>query len=123
MSDTPAGVNLRRYALGATTGYNVPFIAVHATQGRNMSETEFREEIHLGAQGRLVIPARLRRQLGLRQGDTLIARSEQGRLIVEKVEATRRRLKARFSSLSKDRSLAQELVAERRLEAQRERGE
>lgn len=87
-----------------------------------MSEPELREEIHLGAQGRLVIPARLRRQLGLRQGDTLIARSEQGRLIVEKAEVTRRRLKARFSGLSKDRSLAQELVAERRLEAQRERG-
>lgn len=87
-----------------------------------MSEVEFREEIHLGAQGRLVIPARLRRQLGFRQGDTLIARSEQGRLIVEKAEVTRRRLKARFSSLSKDRSLAQELVAERRLEAQRELG-
>jgi AbrB family looped-hinge helix DNA binding protein len=54
-----------------------------------MSEAELREEIHLGAQGRLVIPARLRRQLGLRQGDTLIARSEQGRLIVEKAEGDR----------------------------------
>jgi AbrB family looped-hinge helix DNA binding protein len=85
-----------------------------------MPETEYREEVHLGAQGRLVIPARLRRRLGLRQGDTLIARSEQGRLVVEKAEMTRQRLRARYSRVAKGRSLAQELVAERREEAKRE---
>lgn len=85
-----------------------------------MSETEGSVEVHLGAQGRLVIPASLRRRLGLQQGDTLIARSEQGRLVVEKVEVTKQGLKARYARVAKGRSLAEELVGERRREARRE---
>jgi AbrB family looped-hinge helix DNA binding protein len=88
-----------------------------------MSEVEYREEVYLGAQGRLVIPARLRRQLGLREGDALIARSEQGRLVVEKPDTTKQRLRDRYSRATKGRSLAQELLAERRKEARRERRE
>jgi AbrB family looped-hinge helix DNA binding protein len=77
-------------------------------------------EVHLGRQGRLVIPATLRRLLGFEEGDTLIARSEEGRLILEKQETIKRRLKARFSQLPKETSLANELIAERREEAKRE---
>ncbi|MEN9567429.1 MAG: hypothetical protein RLZZ69_2625 [Cyanobacteriota bacterium] len=77
-------------------------------------------EVHLGRQGRLVIPATLRRLLGFEEGDTLIARSEEGRLILEKQETIKRRLKARFSELPKETSLANELIAERREEAKRE---
>lgn len=77
-------------------------------------------EVHLGRQGRLVIPASLRRSLGFEVGDTLIARQEEGRLVLEKQETIKRRLKARFSQLPGDRSLCGELIAERREEAQRE---
>lgn len=77
-------------------------------------------EVHLGRQGRLVIPATLRRLLGFEEGDTLIARSEEGRLILEKQETIKRRLKARFSQLPKETSLANELIAERHEEAKRE---
>jgi len=77
-------------------------------------------EIHLGPQGRLVIPAPLRRLLGFAPGDTLVARSEDGRLILEKREAIQRRLKARFAHLQQATSLADELLAERREEAKRE---
>ena len=77
-------------------------------------------EIHLGPQGRLVIPATLRRLLGFAPGDTLVARSEDGRLILEKREAIQRRLKARFAHLQQATSLADELLAERREEAKRE---
>ena len=73
-----------------------------------------------GPQGRLVIPAPLRRLLGFAPGDTLVARSEDGRLILEKREAIQRRLKARFAHLQKATSLADELLAERREEAKRE---
>jgi len=87
-----------------------------------MPETEYREEVHMGTQGRLVIPSKLRHQLGLRQGDTLIARSEQGRLVVEKKEFTRNRLKSRYSRVAASRSLARELIAERREESKRDTG-
>lgn len=86
-----------------------------------MSEVEYQEEVRLGAQGRLVIPAKLRQALDLKPGDTLIARSQDGCLVVEKAEVTLKRLKSRYAGLA-DRSLARELVAERREEARRESG-
>ena len=85
-----------------------------------MSDMDSPEEVRLGAQGRLVVPARIRRVLGLRQGDALIARTEEGRLILEKADATKRRLKSRFAAVAKGKSLARELIAERRVEAKRE---
>lgn len=86
-----------------------------------MSEVEYQEEVRLGAQGRLVIPVKLRQALDLNPGDTLIARSRDGCLVVEKAEVTLKRLKSRYAGLA-DRSLARELVAERREEARRESG-
>jgi hypothetical protein len=53
-------------------------------------------------------------------GDALVARVEDGRLIIEKAEAVKRRVRARFGKL-KGRSLAAELIAERRDEARREK--
>lgn len=78
-------------------------------------------DVYMGAQGRLVIPAKLRRVLGLNEGDALVARVEVGRLILEKAEITKQHLKARFSKVEKNRSLAGELIAERREEAKREK--
>lgn len=85
-----------------------------------MVDSSRQTEVHLGRQGRLVIPAALRRLLGFEEGDTLVARSEEGRLILEKRETIKRRLKARFSQLPKGTSLADELIADRREEAKRE---
>lgn len=79
-------------------------------------------EVRLGPQGRLVIPAQLRRVLGFEPGDTLVARLENGRLILEKREAIRRRLKDRFARLPQGKSLASELLSERRQEAEQEEG-
>ena len=79
-------------------------------------------EVQLGPQGRLVIPAQLRRLLGFEPGDTLVARLENGRLILEKREAIRRRLKDRFARVAQGKSLASELLTERRREAEREEG-
>ncbi len=86
----------------------------------NMSELSSHTEVHLGRQGRLVIPAPLRRSLGFEVGDTLIAHNEEGRLVLEKQETIKQRLKARFSQLPKSLSLADELIAERREEAKKE---
>ena len=48
---------------------------------------------------------------------------EDGRLILEKPETIKRRLKARFTHLPPNTRLAEELIAERREEAKREAGE
>ncbi|MEH2358570.1 AbrB/MazE/SpoVT family DNA-binding domain-containing protein [Nostoc sp.] len=88
-----------------------------------MNEISKSVEVHLGRQGRLVIPAALRRSLGFEAGDALIARQEEGRLVLEKAETIKLRLKARFSQVPKDRSLVDELIAERREEAKREDAE
>jgi len=77
-------------------------------------------EVHLGRQGRLVIPVALRQLLGFEEGDTLVAREEAGRLVLEKQAMVKQRLKARFAQVPNDRSLADELIAERREAAQRE---
>ncbi len=76
-------------------------------------------EVHLDRKGQLVIPAPLRQSLGFEEGDRLIAHEEGGRLVLEKRETIKQRLKARFAKLPKERSLADELIAERR-EAARE---
>ncbi len=81
-----------------------------------MSEHSLQQEVQLSGQGRLVIPAQLRRALGFEPGDVLVARTEEGRLIIEKAELIKQRLKARFA-VAKKRSLAGELIKERREEA------
>jgi AbrB family looped-hinge helix DNA binding protein len=85
-----------------------------------MSELSPSVEVHLGRQGRLVIPALLRRSLGFEEGDALVAREDAGRLVLEKPEMIKQRLRARFAMVPSDRSLVDELIAERRAEAKRE---
>lgn len=77
--------------------------------------------VTLGDRGRLVLPASLRRQLSLRTGDRLIfAVEEDGsvRLITAREQA--RALRGLFQALAPGRSLADELIAERREEDRRE---
>ncbi len=68
----------------------------------------------------MVIPAQLRRSLGLEEGDRLVARQETGRLVLEKPDQIKQRLRARFAHVPEARNLVDELIAERRQEAQRE---
>lgn len=75
----------------------------------------------LGKSGRLVIPAKIRRALDLHPGDELLLRVEEDGLRL----STRAQAIARAQALvrryiSEDRSLADELIAERREEAERE---
>ena len=74
--------------------------------------------IRLGTRGSLAVPADLCEALGFKPGDSFIARAQNGRLIVESRESAVRRLQERFGTPG--RSLADELIAERRLEASRE---
>lgn len=85
-----------------------------------MAKLMIQTEVQLDLQGRLVIPAQLRRSLGFESGDSLIARTEDGRLILEKAETIKQRLKSRFAHLPQTTSLAEELIADRREEVKRE---
>ena len=86
-----------------------------------MAYTKLHADVQLGAQGRLVVPAPIRKALGFRPGEMLVARVEDDHLVVEKPESVERRIRDRFRK-SRGRSLADELVAERREEARRESG-
>lgn len=77
-------------------------------------------EVNIDKQARLVIPATLRRSLGLHEGDRLIAREEDGRLVLEKRETIQQRLRARFAHIPKERSIVDEFIAERREAAKKE---
>ena len=80
------------------------------------------KEIQLGPQGRLVVPAALRRELGLEPGERLLARVKDGALILEPRAVVERRLRARFRKVDPRISLADALIAERRAEAERDDG-
>ena len=77
-------------------------------------------EVQLGAQGRLVIPAPLRKALNLSQGDRLVARKVGDSLVLERREVIEQRLQDRFRHIPPDVSLVDELIAERRAEADKE---
>lgn len=70
--------------------------------------------IRVNEQGRIVIPASLRQQLGLVSGSKLVVRLEGRRLVLEKPEEVFERLRSTFNCST---SLVNELIAERRAEA------
>ena len=77
-------------------------------------------EVQLGAQGRVVIPAALRKALHLEKGDRLVARKVGDSLVLESRKAIEKRLMDRFRHIPKEVSLVDELISERRAEAARE---
>jgi AbrB family looped-hinge helix DNA binding protein len=84
------------------------------------SKTAEQARVSVGRQGRVVIPARIREELGIGPGDELVARVEEGRVVLEKRENVLERVRARFAGVPAGTDLAEELVRERREEAGRE---
>lgn len=78
--------------------------------------------VTLGPQGRLVVPARLRRELGLEEGATLAVKIDGRRLILEPRDEVLRRTRSRYARARGTRRLSDELIADRRREARRESG-
>ena len=79
--------------------------------------------VRMGPQGRLVIPAGIRRRFGLKPGDTLLVRVLGESLVLERREAVLARVKGWFDDVPPGVSLVDELLAERRAEAEREERE
>ena len=77
-------------------------------------------EVRVGPQGRLVIPANIRRAMDIVPGEILLAMIKDGQLVFEKPSQVVARLKRTFENVPADVSLADELIAERREEARRE---
>ena len=86
-----------------------------------LARTIHRAEVRFGTQGRLTVPASIRKALGFRLGERLVARIEDEKLVIEKPASVEHRIRARFRNAA-GRSLADELVEERRDEVRREVG-
>jgi AbrB family looped-hinge helix DNA binding protein len=71
----------------------------------------------MGKQGRLVVPAEVRAQLGLDAGDELYLHVSGRQIVLERPADALRALQDQLADLSGKRSLVDELLAERRAEA------
>jgi AbrB family looped-hinge helix DNA binding protein len=85
-----------------------------------MDDSSEQARVNVGPQGRVVIPARIRRSLSIGPGDTLVVRVVEGRIVLEKRADVLARVRGRFEGVRKGVSLADELILERREEASRE---
>ena len=80
-----------------------------------------RVSVTMGPQGRIVVPVEVRRALGLEQGDRLVVRVEDGRLVLETPAAILARIQQEFAeAVPPGTSMVDDLIEERRAEAQRE---
>jgi len=70
----------------------------------------------MGEQGRIVIPAEIRRELDLEPGDELVAIVADGELVVRSRERALRRLQEAFADVPADVSLSDDVIARRREE-------
>lgn len=79
------------------------------------------ETAQISENGRIVIPAAYRKAMGLKGGEVVTIRmDEDGLHIQSQAQAIKRAQAIVRKYVSADRSLSDELVAERRLEAKRE---
>jgi AbrB family looped-hinge helix DNA binding protein len=77
--------------------------------------------VQVGAKGRVVLPAPLRRELGIEEGTELVALVEGEAIVLLPRDAIKRRLQGMFANTPG--SMVEDLIDERRAEAARERGQ
>nr|WP_306264706.1 AbrB/MazE/SpoVT family DNA-binding domain-containing protein [Pararhizobium sp. IMCC3301] len=77
--------------------------------------------VKIGTNGRLVIPAAIRRKVGLEEGQTVLLEAGKGELRVRRLEDVVDQAQRTVKKYVKDHaSLSEELIADRRAEAERE---
>lgn len=93
----------------------------HMPGARNVATNRLSARTRIGAGGRIVIPQPMREALGVKEGDDLLLEVDESGLHLRSV---RQAVKLAQQSVAKyvkpGRSLAAELIAERRREAKRE---
>jgi AbrB family looped-hinge helix DNA binding protein len=82
------------------------------------NKSEVVQLLRVSPEGRVLIPAKMRRALCLQPGDPVVATLEGDRLVLRPRRALDEELWAMFASV--DHSMADELIQERREEARRE---
>ena len=83
-------------------------------------------EVTVNPQGRVLIPAQVRREAGIAPGSTLIVHVEDGRVVLETREQLIERMRREVAETwqgDPPRSAADELIADRRAEASLEAGD
>jgi len=75
------------------------------------------ERVQMNDQGRIVIPAAIRRALGFEPGAELVLRVQDDSLHIQRLAAAVAEIQAVVGQYAGDRSLVDELIAERREEA------
>lgn len=74
--------------------------------------------------GKIVLPAKLRRSLGIKVGDSVLIDEEGGRAVITTRQQRLREIQAEFARLKRPGvSMVDELIAERRAECEREEEE
>jgi AbrB family looped-hinge helix DNA binding protein len=82
------------------------------------------EHVKLGDDCRLVIPATIRKEVGLKPGDTVVIESDGDSLLLRSYEQVLREVQEAFAPFRlSGGSIADELIAERRAEAAAEDAE
>jgi AbrB family looped-hinge helix DNA binding protein len=88
-----------------------------------MDENMNHATVSVDKQSRMVIPAALRYALSIEPGEELIARVNNGQLVIEKPGAILDRLQTWFATVPAEVSLVDALIAERHQEARRDNAE
>jgi AbrB family looped-hinge helix DNA binding protein len=82
-----------------------------------------KNNVIVGEQFRIVIPAELRQEMGIKPGDELMARVKNGQLLLEELDHALKRVQANIADAMEGRSGVEELIQERIREARKERAE
>ncbi|WP_174273766.1 AbrB/MazE/SpoVT family DNA-binding domain-containing protein [Sphingomonas bacterium] len=80
-------------------------------------------QVRVGEDGRIVLPADLTREIGLKPGDALAIERQQGKLVMQTYDDIVRQGQDRFRALLPEGfsgSLVDQLIADRRAEAARD---
>jgi AbrB family looped-hinge helix DNA binding protein len=78
-------------------------------------------DVAVGPKGRIVIPAPVRQELNIGEGSQLVAMVDDGGILLLPRSEVKRRLRSMFAGIQP--SLADELIADRRRDAELEDGE
>lgn len=73
--------------------------------------------VRFGPDGRVLVPVELRRALGVTPGEPLVARVIERQLVIERRADALRRVQGRFATIPEGVSLADELIEDRRRDA------
>lgn len=76
--------------------------------------------VKIGTSGRLIVPAKLRKEIGLSDGITVVIETVEGVLRIRKMEDVIRTAQERLKKYFGGTSLSKELISERREEAKKE---